>query len=196
MTCASPLRQNKSAASTPRAARCSHLSQVSQKLTNAWKHPHAGPSGQAVGSAHVRALSLSHTCTHLHKLQTIWCVQINFRLLSTVFPAYFTSSPPQPSLCLSLLLLSGCRLFRCQICPPHPFASRWGKENSPNTCIKLYTILWTGTGGILGEDREEGNSALPAILLTVTFSPSFIFITFMRGQLGKSSNYYSVFFYS
>lgn len=107
-------------------AHCAHnrccLSEVT-KNTETHKYLYTGPNGQAGISrdAHVTVL----TC----KLQTIWSVQINFTLLSAVFPTQFTS-PSQLSLCLSLILspvVSFCLWSLPLPDPPLPPFSRWDK---------------------------------------------------------------------
>lgn len=88
---------------------CSSLSKVTQKAET---HVYTQAQVEKTGS-------------NTHKLQTIWCVQINFRLFCTVFPTQFTS-PPQPYWCLPLQLsLSLCRWPIQWPDPPMSPLSRW-----------------------------------------------------------------------
>lgn len=190
------LRQKASGASTPcEPPDVSHLSQVSRKLTNAWKHPderpeRAGCQQHTRARARTHALPLPHvraptqTCNHLvcpDSSQIALCCLSSLVHLpppSAVFAPVSPSSLWMPSLPLTDLL-------RPHPPPPRPLASRWGKDNTTDACIKLYTILWRGTGGVLGGGGEGGGIFLNATFSLALSSSLFFFFkttTFMRGQ--------------
>lgn len=155
------LRRNESGASTPCAPPDVLICLKYRKNSQAHGNAHARARTDKLSAAHPRARSPSPTRARTY---TNFKPSGASRFISDCSLLSFQPISPLPPLsrlcvCLSFFSLDAVSSV-ARSAPPHPFASRWGKDNSPDTCIKLYTILWHGTGGHFRGRQRGGGTAL------------------------------------